>query len=182
MNVRIRHLACCRTGSMHINGRVDRLIFPWVDIEQSRCIITLHRVISAPMRLNANFRDHLFSWKIIEYLTRMKKKKKSEFFFFLLSRLLLNFETFVLSSGRKDRRAELGKIKRIDWWTYLVIIHTYAFDNFRSSLRVIQKYTYCWLGKLSFTDSISPDWRTPTHTGKGIHWNRLNVNIRASPC
>lgn len=28
MNVRVRHLACCRTGSMHINGRVDRLIFP----------------------------------------------------------------------------------------------------------------------------------------------------------
>lgn len=198
MNVRMRHLACCRTGSMHINGRVDRLIFPWVDIEQSRCIITLHRVISAPMWLNRNCQRGRSSFFMKNYQVsrlsceKKKKKKRTWIFSFFIASRKTSKHLFHLESGTKEeKRLERlnvsinNEASRRYIYIYInvyIYIYVFAFDHVELWITLrVQKYTYCWLGKLSFTEYFV--WLTYTDKVKGyteIGWMWTFVPVSAN--
>lgn len=176
MNVRMRHLACCRTGSMHINGRVDRLIFPWVDIEQSRCIITLHRVISAPMWLNRNCQRGRSSFFMKNYQVsrlsceKKKKKKRTWIFSFFIASRKTSKHLFHLESGTKEeKRLERlnvsinNEASRRYIYIYInvyIYIYVFAFDNFGS--RCVYRNTLIVDWGNCHSPSISCDWHILT--------------------
>lgn len=143
-----------------------------------------------PTRKIIFFHEKLSS---IPFIVREKKKKKRTwiFSFFVASRKTSK-HLFHLESGTKEeKRLERlnvsinNEASRRYIYIYInvyIYIYVFAFDHVELWITLrVQKYTYCWLGKLSFTEYFV--WLTYTDKVKGyteIGWMWTFVPVSAN--